>query len=154
MRAQAGRLSITQRTPEGDEQGFTLIELLVVIIIIGILAAIAVPVFLAQRHKSYDATAKSDLKNLANFQEIYLNDFGSYGTATQLINDEPLMVVSAHDHMTVVFKGLEAYCLTATYRGSRTWVYDSLNGGIQPQGATCPAPGGAWTDGGFLDGTG
>src|SRR3954452_3794206 len=76
---------------EDRENGFTLIELLVVIIIIGILAAIAIPVFLNQRQKGYDAAAKSDLKNLADFEEIYLNDTNNYGTIAQIVALEPTL---------------------------------------------------------------
>ncbi|MDX6198934.1 MAG: type pilus assembly protein PilA, partial [Actinomycetota bacterium] len=58
-------LARLRKMKEENEGGFTLIELLVVIIIIGILAAIAIPVFLNQRKKGYDAAAKSDLRNFA-----------------------------------------------------------------------------------------
>jgi type IV pilus assembly protein PilA len=53
------------RKAQENEGGFTLIELLVVMIIIGILAAIAIPAFLSQKKKGYEASMKSDLRSLA-----------------------------------------------------------------------------------------
>ena len=67
-------LARMQKSMKEKDQGFTLIELLVVIIIIGILAAIAIPVFLNQRKKGVDASLKSDLKNMATAQETYMTD--------------------------------------------------------------------------------
>ena len=63
-----------------DNKGFTLIELLIVVVIIGILAAIAIPKFSATRERAYFAAMKSDLKNLATQQEIYYADHYTYSS--------------------------------------------------------------------------
>ena len=64
-------------------EGFTLIELLIVIVIIGILAAIAIPKFSNTKEKAYIASMKSDLRNLITAQEAYFSDNNSaYATGT------------------------------------------------------------------------
>ena len=63
-----------------DEKGFTLIELLVVILIIGILAAIALPAFLNQREKAQDSEAKSGARTVQTAMETYYTDKQAYTT--------------------------------------------------------------------------
>ncbi len=67
-------------------KGFTLIELLIVVVIIGILAAIAIPKFANTKEKAYVASMKADLRNLATYEESYAADssgvyFSGNGTA-------------------------------------------------------------------------
>jgi type IV pilus assembly protein PilA len=61
------------RTKLHDSKGFTLIELLIVVVIIGILAAIAIPQFASTKEKAYDAAAKSDVRNMMAAQEAYFS---------------------------------------------------------------------------------
>jgi type IV pilus assembly protein PilA len=61
-----------------NRAGFTLIELLIVVVIIGLLAAIALPKFGYTKQKAFTSTMKSDLRNLATAQEAYWNDNAAY----------------------------------------------------------------------------
>jgi prepilin-type N-terminal cleavage/methylation domain-containing protein len=83
-------------------KGFTLIELLIVVVIIGILAAIAIPRFASTKDKAYVAQMKSDLRNLATYEEQYAADNGgSYfgGTATMAA---PLQGFTPSQNTTIV----------------------------------------------------
>ena len=81
--------------------GFTLIELLIVVVIIGILAAIAIPKFSSTREKAFLASMKSDLKNLATLQDIYHNNNYTYSTVASdigfLNSDAVIVTISEAD---------------------------------------------------------
>jgi type IV pilus assembly protein PilA len=64
-----------------NRKGFTLIELLIVVVIIGILAAIAIPKFANTKQKAYLASMKTDLRNLVTAQEAYFADSVKYATS-------------------------------------------------------------------------
>jgi type IV pilus assembly protein PilA len=72
-----------------NRKGFTLIELLIVVVIIGILAAIAIPKFANTKEKAYVAQMKSDLKNLASAQESYFSDKQTYAANAAAIQAAP-----------------------------------------------------------------
>jgi len=67
-----------------NRKGFTLIELLIVVVIIGILAAIAIPKFAATKDKAKLASVKTDVRNLMTSQEAYFSDFATYGSFANL----------------------------------------------------------------------
>ncbi len=124
-----------------DESGFTLIELLVVMLIIGILAAIAIPILTRQRESAVDASMKSDLRNAAVMVETYLLENGAYPAAWADIS----AMVKFDDDTTLtldVDSDGGAYCLVATrvagaQSGTGVWSYDSNNGGLLADHGAC-----------------
>ena len=96
------------------ERGFTLIELLIVVVIIGILAAIAIPKFANTKEKAYTAQMKADLRNLIAQQEGY---FGSYDTYT---TDKAALNASESSGVTLTINSATAtgWDAVATHSGT------------------------------------
>ena len=145
-------LARIQKSIKEKDEGFTLIELLVVIIIIGILAAIAIPVFLNQRKNAVDASYKSDLRTVANEMESYYTDNESYpavAPATAAVGTGPtigttVVRVSKNTQISTTYNATaQAFCLVAlntSAKGSHDWVYVSSQGGLQANTVlACPA---------------
>ena len=156
-------LSRVRKTMDDKEQGFTLIELLVVMIIIGILAAIAIPTFLNQRKNGYNSATKTDLGNIGlAFESAAVDKGGDFtkifvsgkGVASDVVATNGILTAGTFPTSTVEFSGTQNVTLTLATAASSTsfcvygenqsntgtfWVYTKGKGGLQPSSYTSAA---------------
>jgi type IV pilus assembly protein PilA len=110
-----------------DEKGFTLIELLVVILIIGILAAIALPAFLNQREKAQDSEAKSNVRTAQTAMETYYTDNQKYTGATDVIIEGIEPALKNANNLTVGVVSDTEYNVSVQSKGQNQVTYTINN---------------------------
>jgi prepilin-type N-terminal cleavage/methylation domain-containing protein len=123
-----------------NRKGFTLIELLIVVVIIGILAAIAIPKFANTKEKAVLAGMKSDLRNLVTAQEAYFSDNQTYAPALGAAQAAGVVAfVPTQNNVitlsTVTAAGWAGEATNATLKGTITKCGIYVGSGTPPNGA-------------------
>jgi type IV pilus assembly protein PilA len=133
-----------------DEQGFTLIELLVVILIVGILAAIALPTFLGQQKKGQDAEAKSNARNLVTHVESCFTGTQDYQLCLPSgsnLGTTGLPIGTTPGNVNVTSSGTLNYQITAYSKSNTNFTITKTNGAAPVRGCSPAGSGGCNSSG-------